>query len=298
MSPIQKVIKYCGMAFAILLIVSIFTGIAGVVLGVTNIGSFSSASKESVSYSTEFNNVKSIEIDCADIDITIQTGDKFAVDATNVPENYIAEVSNDGTLEIGYEGRDGWRIFSFDFFDSDRDAQLTLTIPTDFVADEVDINGGSGRLTMDGVNAKRLALVCGSGGTRVSKFKADKVDIDSGSGEITFEKVTFSKVAINTGSGSMTMQEAELTNLDMDCGSGAVNISGILIGDNEIAAGSGNLSLSIEDSIDNFDFTCDAGSGGIWVNGEKVNDYIRHNITAKNSLDIDGGSGRVSLDFK
>lgn len=308
MNPLQKVIKYFAMAFAVALTIMIFTGVFGIITGVsagfsnTIITGFPLGERntEVVSYKKEFQDVKSIDVESGSYSVTIQTGDRFLVEAENVSENYKAIRTSNGTLSIGFENKNNWifQLFSL-VVENQPKARVLITVPEDFIANKVRVDGGSGSLSLNNLHAKELRLDLGSGGLNTKDLVADEVYIDCGSGDVQFDRVDLSEVVIDGGSGSLTMKEANLYNLDLDAGSGAINIHGYLSGDNSIDGGSGSMTLVILDTIDNYNINVETGSGGLWIAGEKVgDDYTRNNITANHSIHIDGGSGRVALEFQ
>lgn len=280
MSPVQRVIKYCALAFAIALTVFIFTGIATVVGAVMNGISNGKHSDKVVSFSEEFSNVTSLSVDSGEIPIRIEAGNVFKVDAVEVPENFNASVDSDGTLIVGYDNDvEDWFInIDISLWGTDSDSLVTITLPYDFIAEEAVIDSGSASLDIKALRAKDLVIDSGSGGIDIGELKADNAEIDS-------------------GSGAITIQDANLNDLSLNSGSGSVDISGTLTGENYFDCGSGNLTVSVEDKIENYDLDCESGSGGIWIAGEKENDYENDNDSAPNSIEVDGGSGRIVLDF-
>lgn len=300
MNPVQKVIKYFAIAFAIFLTIGIFTGIFGIIAGISTGVEIKNSKTQVVSFSEEFTNVTSLEVECANYSVTIQTGDRFLVEAKNVSDNYQARLTQNGTLVIGFENQKNWFFNLFSFIDGNmQKAEVIVSVPENFIANKINIDGGSGFLNVDGLHSKELRLDLGSGGMKGTNIVADDAYIDGGSGEMLFENIELSEVVIDAGSGSLTIQEAWLNDLDLDAGTGSININGYLHGDSKIDGGSGNITLAIKDTIDNFNLRGDAGSGGIWLAGEKMmDDFKRNNITANNSIYIDGGSGRVALDFQ
>lgn len=308
MNPLQKVIKYFAMAFAVVLTVMIFTGIFGIITGVSTGVSNSiipgipstEGKTELVSYSIEFQDLKNLDVEIGSYAVTIQVGDRFLVEVENVSENYKAKRTTNGTLIIGFENKSNWITHLFSWVNNSvPEGRVLITVPKDFVANKINIEGGSGLLNLYDLHAKELRLDLGSGDMSGRNLVADDVCIGSGSGDVQFDEVNFSEVEIDGGSGSITMKEAILYNLDLNAGSGAINLHGYLIGDSEIDGGSGSITLVISDTIDNYNISAEAGSGGIWVAGEKVvDDYVRNNKVANHSIDVDGGSGRIALEFQ
>lgn len=300
MNPLQKVIKYFAMAFAVALTIAIFSSIFGIITGVTTGLSFREKNMDVVSYEKEFHDVKSLDVECGSYLVTIQAGERFYVKAENVSEEFEAKLVNNGTLVVGPKNKAKWlyQIFStLSVYDSR--ANVIITVPESFLANKIEIDGGSGVLNLNNLHAKEMRLDLGSGRMYASNLVSDDVYIDGGSGDIQLENVDLSGVVIEGGSGSLTITEARLFDLDLDAASGATNIHGYFTGKCKIDGGSGNITLAIQDSIDNYNINAETGSGDVWVAGEKVYDnFRRNNITANHSIKIDGGSGRVALEFQ
>lgn len=300
MNPLQKVIKYFAMAFAVALTIAIFSSIFGIITGVTTGLSFREKNMDVVSYEKEFHDVKSLEVECDSYSVTIQAGDRFSVKTENVSEDYKANLRNNGTLVVESENKFHWgyQLFSFVTMDESR-GRVIITVPESFLANKIEIDGGSGVLNLNNLHAKEMRLDLGSGRMYASNLVSDDVYIDGGSGDIQLENVDLSGVVIEGGSGSLTITEARIFDLDLDAASGATNIHGYFTGKCKIDGGSGNITLAIQDSIDNYNINAETGSGDVWVAGEKVYDnFRRNNITANHSIKIDGGSGRVALEFQ
>lgn len=83
MTTTQRVIKYCAIAFAVFLIVSIFTGILGAVSGLSFFSSGKRAVGESKSY-TVTGTVESLEMELSGARLTVRTGDGFSVELANL----------------------------------------------------------------------------------------------------------------------------------------------------------------------------------------------------------------------
>ena len=308
MNPLQKVIKYFAMAFAVALTIMIFTGIFGIITGIsvgvsnTTIPSipFRERTFELVSYKKEFQDVKSLEVDADSYSVTIQVGDYFSVETENVSEDYKAKRTSNGTLVVESESKANW-IFQLLSWGSNSvpEGKVLITVPEDFIANKISIDGGSKLLNLYDLHAKEVRLDLGSGDMSAINLVADNVNINAGSGNVQFDHVDLSEVEIDGGSGTITAKESNLNNLDIDAGSGAINIHGYLNGDTNIDGGSGSITLVIPDAIDNYNINAEVGSGGIWVAGEKVvDDFVRNNKTANHSIHLDGGSGRIALEFQ
>ena len=94
------------------------------------------------------------------------------------------------------------------------------------------------------------------------------------------------------------MEAVDMGKFVLDSSSGRVKVSeGSINGSISINSGSGYVTVVANGDIEDYDIDTDAGSGGIWINGEKRNDYEKDNKGNEYNLVIDGGSGRVSVDL-
>lgn len=299
MSPVQKVIKYCAMAFAITLIVSILTVITAIVSGIDK-GINWDGKIEYIDINKEFTDVQNLDITNYSGKMFIQVGDvdKIQVKAEKVPDTTVVKMKDNDTLYIDDTGTSIW-FFNFNFFDSDyRDkSQITVTLPLDFIAKEVQLDNNSGKIELKGVDTDRLLISGGSGNIIGSNLKAEHVDLCLNSGAFELDNVDFNDGDIDGGSGAMLMTNSLLESIEFDLGSGALHLEGSLTGKSEISGGSGRVLLNLIDPIDNYELELDEGSGGIWVNGEREDDEDIRNKDADNELKVKGGSGKVNINF-
>ncbi len=332
MTTFQRVVKYCAIVFAVMLAVSIISLIiqagVGVISGLHLIDKMTGTSvfeeievtdDDFISYTKDFETagIENLEIHNYYGTMVIKAGDTFHVEAVNVPENFIAEVQNN-TLYIGYEENPASTVsFWFNWNNWNLNTEITITVPESYIADQALINSGSGKITIDGVNADQLVVDSGSGSVTISNCETQWFDLDSGSGSVTASEIEsvnagfnsssgsvkisdsdLGAVTFDSGSGSVTMEEVDITDFMLDSGSGRVKVSdGSIRGNITINSGSGYVTVVADGIIDLYDIDTDAGSGGIWINGEKKNDYEKDNKGNEYNLTIDGGSGRVSVDL-
>jgi DUF4097 and DUF4098 domain-containing protein YvlB len=281
MSSFQRVIKYCAIAFAILLAVGIISGIVQVAVAVVSVVSgntFTVRNEKTVDYEEAFENVRSINIDIATGDLTIKTGDTFRVEAVNVTNGFKAKMSGNGTLLID-ENHNNLRFFWFNLNGIyNPNSKITVYLPADFVAKRADINCGAGKVTIEKLQADDLVISAGAGNINGSELTAKEVKIDGGVGNVDLEKVQFEDA-------------------DFNCGVGNLRVEGSLLGDNKIDCGVGEVNLELQGNEEDYDLDIDAGIGTIRLNGEKISKGTRRNSDAENSIKIDGGVGSVKINF-
>jgi hypothetical protein len=293
MSSFQKVIKYCAIAFAILLGIGIISGIANaafaivsVVSGVSNHNNFNfnfnnnnSKNEKTIDFSETYSDVTSLDLDNATGELKIRIGDTFKVEAENVSENFEAKVNSNGKLTIR-ENRNKIEFFWFQFdgFNSPN-SKITVYLPVDFVAEEAKINTGAGTVSVEGLKAEYLLISAGAGNISGSNLVADEVKIEGGVGNVNFSDVNFADA-------------------DFDCGVGNLYIEGVLLGENKIDCGVGEVDLDLKGDVDDYDLDIDSGVGTVRLNGEKIRDSRNSNSGADNSIKVDGGVGNVKINIE
>lgn len=283
MTSFQKVIKYCAIAFAILLAIGIISGIASAVFGVVsaisgNMG-YTFHDRKTIDVTETFTGVKSLDIDNSTGNLKIETGETFQIVAERVSESFEAKVSGDGVLRL-YEDESDFKFFgiNFDGLESPN-SKITLYLPADFVAEETKIETGAGAVSIEGLQTEYLYISAGAGNITGSNVSAGKVKIDGGVGNVDLEEVVFEDA-------------------DFDCGVGNLDIQGVLTGKNEIDCGVGGVSLDLAGDLEDYDLDIDAGVGTIRINGEKISGEANIDNHGGNSIKIDGGVGDVRINIK
>ena len=283
MSSLQRVIKYCAIAFAIMLCVGIISSIAGageMVVSFISGDRINTNDKDLIDFSDTFVGVQSLDIDNSTGTLSIKVGDTFKVEAEDVTSNFEAKVDNSGKLIISEKQKD----LQFFFFNfnlggiNSPNSKITVYLPADFIAEEAKIETGAGKVIIEGLNADQLNISAGAGNISGVNIISQEVKIDGGVGSVDFENVDFEDA-------------------DLNCGVGNINLQGILTGDNKIDCGVGEVKLDINGNAEDYELDVDSGVGNIRVNGNKVSDDHKINSGAPNSIKIDGGVGDVSVDI-
>lgn len=292
MNSLQRIIKYCATALAVILAIGIITFIVNIVLGVVSFTSGRVTTKSHIfarSYSSEnsgklvdfdsnFDGVKSLNIDNSTGELRIETGDTFRVEARNVLEGFEAELKDDGELYVTDHKSD------FSFFGlhingiNNPNSKITIYVPDDFYAEEVKIDSGAGSVRIDRLNTEYLYISAGAGNIKADNVTASEVKMDGGVGSVNFDNVN-------------------LTDADINCGVGNLTISGVMLGDNKFDCGVGSVDLDLTGDVADYDLDIDSGVGNIRVNGRKVKDNELRNRSAANSIEVDGGVGDVTIDI-
>lgn len=287
MNSFQRVIKYCAIAFAILLALGIMSFVINVVFGVVNFTSnrhfnfnFNNNGKkiETIDFNETFTDVKSLNIDNSTGELRIRVGDTFKVEAENVFEGFSAEVNGNGELTVS-DNDSNFHFFGINFngFNSPN-SKITVYVPAEFIAEEVKIETGAGAVSLEGLNT-------------------DYLYISAGAGNISGNELTADEVTVEGGVGSINLSEVNFKDTEFDCGVGNVNIDGVLIGENQFDCGVGEVKLDLVGDMADYDLDIDSGVGTVRVNGEKIGESNRRNNSGEHSIKVSGGVGNVSIDI-
>lgn len=249
MTTTQKIIKYLAIAFALFLVISIFSIIFG--LSREIISSINSDKKDSelleeyTTISNNVNNIESFKIDISNDDIEIKKGEKFEV-KTNDPdvkfyhENSIVKIKSDKT-------------FSWHLSNSSR-GTIIIYLPNEFNISELDLNLGAGKIDIDKLFVETLLM-------------------DLGAGTMTAKEINvYEKAAINGGAGNININSGTINNLNLKLGAGNASIQSDLTGSNTLTTGVGKLNLGLSRSKDNYKFDINKGLGNIILNDFDVSE--------------------------
>jgi hypothetical protein len=281
MSSVQRVIKYCATAFAIILAIVIISSIVSVFSAVVNTASGRShvighSNKESIDFTETFTDVRSLDIDNSTVNLSIIPGDTFKVDAENVSEDFKAEVNDNGRLSVSDDNH-GIHFLWFNIHGFDNpNSKVTIYVPAEFIADEAKLDTGAGNVSIDGLQTEYLNISAGAGNITGSNIKAVKVKIDGGVGATDFSNVEFA-------------------DSDIDCGVGNLTIDGVLLGRTKIDCGIGEVELTLKGNVDDYGWDIDSGIGNIRVNGNKISGKHEADKNSDNLIQIDGGIGNVKI---
>ena len=251
MTTTQKIIKYLAIAFALFLVISIFSIIFGlsreIISSINSDKKDSKLLEEDTTVSNNVNNIESFKRDISNDDIEIKEGEKFEV-KTNDPdvkfyhENSKVKIKTDKT-------------FSWHLSNSSR-GTIIIYLPNEFNISELDLNLGAGKIDIDKIFVETLLM-------------------DLGAGTMTAKEINvYEKATINGGAGNINIYSGTINNLNLKLGAGNASIQSDLTGSNTLTTGVGKLNLGLSRSKDNYKFDISKGLGNIILNDFDVSEDI------------------------
>lgn len=271
MTTTQKIIKYLAIAFALFLVISIFSIIFG--LSREIISSINSDKKDSklleeyTTISNNVNNIESFKIDISNDDIEIKEGEKFEVktndhDVKFYHENSKVKIKTDKT-------------FSWHLSNSSR-GTIIIYLPNEFNISELDLNLGAGKIDIDKIFVETLLM-------------------DLGAGTMTAKEINvYEKATINGGAGNINIYSGTINNLNLKLGAGNASIESDLTGSNTLTTGVGKLNLGLSQSKDNYKFDISKGLGNIILNDFDVSEDILIG-DGETKIKISGAVGNIII---
>ena len=236
MTEAQRVIKYCAIAFAIFLIVSIFSGLAYGIYGLLTLGDglISNQNIEEKCHSAE---ERCLQISLAASNLSVKTGETIKIDTKNDKINTTVDGNR---LIITEKGR-----HLFDDYDN-RD--VVLYLPKDTIYDKIYINGGAGKIDIDTIRTKDLEMSLGVGSTEINVLEVENAKISTGIGDTKIDTLEVKDAKISAGIGETSVNlksKAEEYSIKVSKGIGKITLNGSSVSDKDnIGNGSRKLDIS------------------------------------------------------
>ena len=263
----QKTIKYLAMAFAILLSVSIISGICGGIASLSFIFGHKTVSGELKTYPVN-EDVEELIIDISAADLSIQTGDKFRIESNH---KYLKVKESNGKLILSEEEK--W------LASNPEGIRVVIYIPEDVHFTSADLDTGVGSV-------------------KIESLSADVLDLDLGAGEAQIDRLTAAKRAkINGGAGELSIKQGMLRNVDLNLGVGELNLTGSILGESKLDYGIGEANVTLLGTEEDYRIELDKGVGEAKIEGESMQDDSVYG-SGENRIDIDGGIGELHIEFQ
>ena len=262
MTAAQKVIKYGAIAFAVLLIVSIFGG----VLQACGLLGTDAVLDEIKTYSVE-QEVLRLEVEVGAAEFAIRSGEQFSVESNL---KYLTVEEKDGTLTVREDRKNGKNY---------EGPVLTLYVPEGYCFEEIDIETGAAVFTVHELSAKTVTLMLGAGQVDIDLLNASE------------------KAEIQGGAGELIIKSGSIKSLDLDMGIGELNLTAALTGDSSLVCGVGESNITLLGAESDYQLRVNKGIGSAWVNGESISGNSTHG-SGDRAVQIDCGVGAVNISFQ
>lgn len=243
MSKSQRIIRNLAIAFAIFLIITIFTTITTIgynILKATNI--VNSTTKSSVDHSKY---ETYLDINLKTSNLKIVTGEMLSVNSTN-KKIYVEQNTN----QLLITDSRNIKIFS-----NNKEEEIVVTIPENFTYDIVSINTGAGKVDIDGLSANKLNLDIGAGNLKIKNSILKDTKFDLGVGKIKIDARLIGNNKINCGIGAVDLKlrdSIETYTFDVEKGIGSISLNGQKVTDDE-KIGNGAYNIEIDGGIGSID---------------------------------------------
>ncbi len=263
MTSFQKVIKYGAYALALTIIIFILRIAVG---GLLVLGGFIDQKKTTIPMKERkvnftFENYNKVKVETGFSKLTIKVGDYFSI------------ITNNDELVYGVQENE---VFIRDNQKQNfTNLEVLITLPKHVSLAEFELDSGSGEVTIDMLEAK-------------------KIDISTGAGKLYIRNIIATEsLELESGIGSVTISEGLINNLYAELGIGQINISTILTGNNKIEAGLGEIRLNLLDDLSNYKLRVEKGLGSIKLN----NTPLEKSISGEgvNYIEISGGIGEIKI---
>ncbi|MBQ6313959.1 DUF4097 family beta strand repeat protein [Candidatus Saccharibacteria bacterium] len=259
MKTFTRIAKYLATAFAIFLIVAIFSIIIGAGQGILTMIGFS----RDDSAIEMIDKTSYLDIDTGCVDLKIEKADELKIESRS--DNIVVEQDGE-KIKIKDE--------SNSFFGCDK-REVLVYLPENVEFEAISIKSGAGKIIAE-------------------DLKANEIYFSLGAGEMVIDKLVSKNPRIKAGAGSLTIKSGELANLKLEMGAGEAKISASLTGENKIECGIGRLELNLASAKSEYTFDLEKGLGALILNGENLSNNATIG-SGENKIEIDGGIGEIDI---
>ncbi len=271
-------------------LIAIGIGVALLVIAIASGASFEEL--PTFSYEESFSDVTSIDMDIEYGEVKLVEGDTFSIDAKRLPENGLKSyVDADGTWVIKQitDGRSFVDFFGLNFsigdfirWDRDLTPRITITLPPDFVAEDISLEIKAGDVEVEKIHA-----ATGSFNMSAGRLVVKELEITEESDYII-------------GAGEMSLNNVSIQNISVDCGVGYVTIEGNVFGDSDVICNIGNVELDLDGKEEDYTYDISASIGNIDIDNNSyhnISNRVINNDGTENSLSLKCEIGNISIDF-
>ncbi len=266
---------------------AIMLGIVFLIIGLGMRYSVGPDQDNNYDFTEEYEDVKSIDLQISYGSVIINRGDTFHIDAYNMSENDFSSTMEDGVWLIRDNKELGYDIQIFDLnipvnmgnVRNEEDMpQVLITLPEDFIAEDIEINLGAGKIEADSLTAEEANLYVGAGSFRIHDL------------------IVKNKSYYSVAAGELIIDNMNVNNVIMDNGVGTIKATGIITGDSSMKSGIGTVNLNVNGRKENYNYSIDCGVGTVIINHNRYSDTTI-NSGAENNFTLECGIGNITLNF-
>ena len=154
--------------------------------------------------------------------------------------------------------------------------KLTITIGSDVVLDNLEMNINAGDINMKDV-------------------KGDYLFGDFAAGNIVIKNCTFRKADIDADAGNIQIDDSDLKILKIETNAGNVDIQDTALEDVDINSDFGNVEIKGLDDVDAYDIDCDVDAGVIEIDGRSSGRNYKSKGTGAGSIKVEVDAGSIEI---
>jgi len=227
--------------------------------------------------------ITDLDIDLSTGVLRIVEGTAFRVEAKNIAEEYfVCEVSS-GKLRIAEDFRDAP---SFNVVRGlnllDYTPEITVTIPSGFVADSVVLDIAAGR-------------------GEIASLFSDEIKISVSAGECRIDAIEAKEADINIAAGSFTVYSMDIDDCDLDVAAGNAYLGGLINKKANIDCSAGGIELQLPGVQDDYSFDVNVGVGRIAVGSNRYSGVSSSTVLTGKSggakIDLSCTAGEIIVGF-
>lgn len=217
--------------------------------------------REVMDFNESYTGVTALKLDIGAAEVRIEKGAEFKIVAENVSQDGFKSTVENGLWIVQEKWKTQFSFFSWNggFF-WDKTPRITIYLPEEFIATELTIDMGAGKITADGL-------------------RGEKASLSVGAGELRAENVALKDANISVGAGS-------------------VSLSGSITGESEAECGTGQIELLLIGKESDYNYRLEVGIGEILLNDDSYKGSSSKDITnngAENSLRVHCGVGKINI---
>lgn len=258
---------------------------------IANTGHSSKVKESNDVNAKQLRDIKSISLNISYGSVRIKKGEKFDIDLkddsykiTEKIENEVWEITD--TAIDSADDNSTFLIFGHKITINDKPNkgnEIIVTIPKDYIFENVDIILGAGSLQADQLMAENVSVYVGAGRLKIKSLTASQ------------------KSSYTVDAGEIDIKDLNANNATIDCGLGRMDATGIIKGDSKVICGVGKVELELNGDEKDYNYIIDCDIGTVKINGKKYHGFSslsQIDNNADNNFTLDCGVGKISLKIR